>query len=666
MRTRAGRGLRLLVAVLLALGSAAIPAAAAHAAAIDTTSDMAAVSWGPGRVDLFARGVDGTLEHKYYNGRWSQWQSLGGVIVGAPAASTWGAGRIDVFTRGTDNAVHHMSFSSNTWSAWESLGGATNAAPAAASWGANRIDVFVRGTNNAMYHKWFTGGAWSASWEADGGTFSTAPAVAAWGVNRLDVFGAGTSGAMYHRAWNGSAWSGWVSMGGSVHSAPSVASWASGRLDVFYRGSDNSLQHMYYAGSWKSDALGGTMSGAPAAISDTTNQINVYYRNGTALTEKIYRAAWKPVSIIDETPGNVPPAPYTPTVGLQGAPPSGALVGPLWFGYVDNVGRVVIGQQSDPDNVQSVVWTVMSGNEAFSGPPAVLSQPNGLTLVVAQHASSDVWTLTQKTAQPPTWGAWLSQGGSMASKPVPARMPDGSFVLFATDATGELWALPQSGPNGTFGAWKPLGGPGLVAGSLSMAALSGGVQVFGVTASGSVQTAEYFSSGTMSAWTDLAGSGLTGTPAVVVYPGYALRVFVRGADGVLVTKKSDGAGTWESAWSPVGTQAFAGSPAAVLSPTSGKTEVVARDANGDVWNTGETTQGSGVWRGWVNVTNGGDVAATDPSIVTFTGSSGATWEFVFRNADQQNRVYTVGTQGGAAAAQNPGFAQATLPKAPSS
>jgi len=28
-----------------------------------------------------------------------------------------------------------------------------------------------------------------------------------------------------------------------------------------------------------------------------------------------------------------------------------------------------------------------------------------------------------------------------------------------------------------------------------------------------------------------------------------------------------------------------------------------------------------------------DVAATDPSIVTYTGGTGASWEFVFRNAD---------------------------------
>ncbi|HEY2669108.1 MAG TPA: hypothetical protein VGJ07_01900 [Rugosimonospora sp.] len=666
MRTRAGRGLRLLAVGLLALAYVAVPAsrAMAQATAIDTTSDFAAVSWGPGRTDLFARGVDGTLEHKFYNGRWSQWQSLGGVVVGAPAATSWGAGRLDVFARGTDNAIHHISFSGGAWSGWESLGGSVTSAPAAASWGPNRIDVFVRGNSNALYHKYFTG-SWTASWESLGGTLNSAPAVASWAANRLDVFAEASDKSLHHKWWNGTGWSGWEADGGTMTSAPSVAAWASGRLDVFYRGSLNTLQHKYWDGAWSGvQDLGGTMSTAPAASTDAANHLAVFYRNSATLSKKAWLPSWQAVQTIDETPGSVSPASYSPTVGLQGAPAAGATVGHLWFGYVDNVGRVVVGEQTDPDNVQSIVWTPLSGNEGFSGPPAVLPQPNGTMVVAAQHADSDVWTLMQSAGPPPAWGAWLSQGGSLASTPAPARMPDGSLALFSTDATGQLWALPQSGPNGAFGSWKALGGSGLVAGSLAAATVSGGVQVFGVTASGSVRTAEYYSSGTLSAWTELGGSGLAGTPAVVVYPGYLLRVFVRGADGLLVTKKTDGAGTWESAWSPVGSQPIVGSPAAVLSPTSGKTEVVARGADGAIYSTGETAQASGVWRDWTNVTLGVDVAATDPSIVTYTGSSGATWEFVFRNADQQNRIYTVSTGGSVAAAQAPRFSHATLPRAP--
>src|SRR5262249_56052520 len=85
---------------------------------------------------------------------WSGWESLGGVLTSGPAVCSWSSGRLDVFVRGTDNALWHKWFS-NGWSGWESLGGVLTSDPAAVSWGPNRIDVFVRGTDNALWHKWF-------------------------------------------------------------------------------------------------------------------------------------------------------------------------------------------------------------------------------------------------------------------------------------------------------------------------------------------------------------------------------------------------------------------------------------------------------------------------------------------------------------------------------
>ena len=86
---------------------------------------------------------------------WSGWESLGGVLTSGPGVCSWSSGRLDVFVRGTDNALWHKWFS-NGWSGWESLGGVLTSDPAAVSWGPNRIDVFVRGTDNALWHKWFT------------------------------------------------------------------------------------------------------------------------------------------------------------------------------------------------------------------------------------------------------------------------------------------------------------------------------------------------------------------------------------------------------------------------------------------------------------------------------------------------------------------------------
>jgi peptidoglycan hydrolase-like protein with peptidoglycan-binding domain len=85
---------------------------------------------------------------------WRPWESLGGVLTSGPGVSSWASGRLDVFVRGTDNALWHKWFSGG-WSGWESLGGVITSDPDAVSWGPNRIDAFARGTDNALWHKWF-------------------------------------------------------------------------------------------------------------------------------------------------------------------------------------------------------------------------------------------------------------------------------------------------------------------------------------------------------------------------------------------------------------------------------------------------------------------------------------------------------------------------------
>ena len=176
---------------------------------------------------------------------WIGWESLGGVLTSAPAASSWAANRLDVFVRGTDNALWHKWWQ-NGWSGWESLGGVLMSAPAAVSWGPNRIDIFVRGTDNALWHKWWNN-AWSG-WESLGGVLTSAPAVASWAPNRLDVFVRGTDNALWHKWWN-NGWSGWESLGGVLMSAPGAVSWGTDRIDTFVEGTNGALWHKWWAES---------------------------------------------------------------------------------------------------------------------------------------------------------------------------------------------------------------------------------------------------------------------------------------------------------------------------------------------------------------------------------------------------------------------------------
>jgi hypothetical protein len=61
-------------------------------------NELAAVSWGTGRIDLFWRGEDRALWHRVWDGaRWSASESLGGVLASGPAATAWATDALEVF-----------------------------------------------------------------------------------------------------------------------------------------------------------------------------------------------------------------------------------------------------------------------------------------------------------------------------------------------------------------------------------------------------------------------------------------------------------------------------------------------------------------------------------------------------------------------------------------
>lgn len=70
--------------------------------------------------------------------------------------TSWGPGRLDVFAKGTDNAMWHNGWD-GAWGGWECLGGQLTSAPSACSQGVNSIDCFARGIDNALIHKWWDG-----------------------------------------------------------------------------------------------------------------------------------------------------------------------------------------------------------------------------------------------------------------------------------------------------------------------------------------------------------------------------------------------------------------------------------------------------------------------------------------------------------------------------
>lgn len=234
------------------------------------TTAPAAVSWAPGRTDVFARGTDGALYHRFsIAGTWSIWESLGGGLNDAPAVTSAGPGRLDVVVRGTDDGLWRKSYANGAWSNWSSLGGIATSAPAVAAADVNHLAVFVRGTDGALWQGSIVGGRFTG-WVTGGGVLTSAPAAASWGPGRYDVFVRGTDSAMYHRFVDGGAWSGWEYLGGVLNGAPAVAAPASGVLDVVVRGTANGLyRRAYWVQGWGAFTGVGVIANSDPAVSSS-------------------------------------------------------------------------------------------------------------------------------------------------------------------------------------------------------------------------------------------------------------------------------------------------------------------------------------------------------------------------------------------------------------
>ena len=260
---------------------------------------LAAVSWGPNRLDVFT--VDAKSGHLWqltWNGAsWVPWTDRGApgsqALTGPLSAVSWGPNRIDVFgvtprtptpqppavfafTAPVGGTVWHTAWNGSAWQGWDSRGAPPEGAlgrPVAVSWDVGRLDIFTFSVQNPNRGSWSwaadcwhtarNGSVWQP-WDDRGSPlnpFGNELNAIAWGPNRLDVFAVAisddaTAQHVFHNSWNGQAWqAAWDDrgappyMGGGAADRVWLASWGPQRLDVFTVGDEGHLWQLTWNGS---------------------------------------------------------------------------------------------------------------------------------------------------------------------------------------------------------------------------------------------------------------------------------------------------------------------------------------------------------------------------------------------------------------------------------
>jgi peptidoglycan/xylan/chitin deacetylase (PgdA/CDA1 family) len=253
----------------------AVPANQAPTSAVALAAD-------PGGFDhAFYRGQDGAVYLRTFrDGVWSAQTTLGGKIVGAPAAARAGATLV-VAGRGTDGALWLRTNAQGTWGPWQGLGGILAAAPAVIGDPAGGIDVFVRGTDNRLYTKARrAGGTWSA-WSSVGSGVASGPAALGTGGGGAEVYVTRADHTVWMRSRSAAGWSAWQPLGGLTYTAVAATRDApSGTTWVFARGTNNVLYaKQHRAGVWTGwQSFGTTLIDAPAAVAGASGGIDVVVR----------------------------------------------------------------------------------------------------------------------------------------------------------------------------------------------------------------------------------------------------------------------------------------------------------------------------------------------------------------------------------------------------
>jgi hypothetical protein len=214
-------------------------------------------------LSVFGRGTDNALwwTHQTTGGKWSSWQSLGGVITAKPGVTsmTAGSGPVLATVRGADGALWFRAQGSGGWSAWKSFGG--KLLPGTGPAAVNADGGFAVAVTGTDHHVWLFGpmGMQTYGFLNFGGLTSSTPGITSLpGVMspQLVVYARGTDNALWYKQsiLPIGGVGGWASLGGQLTTAPAAATAPGGKIYVFVLGTTN-LPYMWIGtepsdGSW--------------------------------------------------------------------------------------------------------------------------------------------------------------------------------------------------------------------------------------------------------------------------------------------------------------------------------------------------------------------------------------------------------------------------------
>ncbi|RYP50899.1 hypothetical protein DL768_003659 [Monosporascus sp. mg162] len=186
------------------------------------SKQVSTISWGSRSVHSFSLHADGYIYHQWY-GDTSGIERLNRTGWSSPPeAVSWGPGRIDLFALGPENSCYYTFWDGDSWNDWQNLGGNFTSSIKAVTWGTDRIDLFGREADLRGYHNWFDGREWQAVWAPldrdpnalvplNSGIEAISPV-----PSQLQIFALASDNSCVQNSWINQTWSGWIRLGGNL------------------------------------------------------------------------------------------------------------------------------------------------------------------------------------------------------------------------------------------------------------------------------------------------------------------------------------------------------------------------------------------------------------------------------------------------------------------